>query len=89
MFKNSSGLPQQCLATSMQTPKKSTPDKFQKTVSRKVKRAVSIIYDNAAQSGNKDNNYGDLSRSKKQLIDLSRSPFAENEVGDILAHNEE
>ena len=75
--------------TSFFPPKKSTSDKFQKTVSRKVKRAVSIVYDNAAQSGYKNNDYGDLPRSKKQLIDLSRFPFDDNGVGDILAHNEE
>ena len=68
---------------------KSTLDKFKKQVSGKGKRAVSIVYDNAAQSGNEDNDYGDLPRLKKQLIDLSRSPFADNKVGDILAYNEE
>ena len=69
--------------------KKSTLDKFKKQVSGKGKRAVSIAYDNAAQSVNEDNDYGDLPRSKKHLIDLSCSPFADNEVGDILAFNEE
>ena len=32
---------------------------------------------------------GDLARSKKQLTDLSRSSLMDNEVGDILAYNEE
>ena len=69
--------------------KKSTLYKFKKQVSGKDKRAVSIVYDHAAQSGNEDNDYGDLPRSKKQLIDLSRSPFVDNEVGDksILWHH--
>ena len=65
--------------------KKSTLGKFKKQVSGKGKRAVSIVYDNAAQSGNGDNDYGDLPRSQKQLNDLSRSPFSDNEVGDNLA----
>ena len=69
--------------------KKSTLYKFKKQVSGKGKRVVSIVYDNAAQSGNEDNDCGDLPRSKKQLIDLSGSPFADNEVGDILAYSEE
>ena len=38
---------------------------------------------------NEDSDYGDLPRSKKQLIDLSRSSLMDNEVGDILAYNEE
>ena len=61
--------------------KKSRLDKFKKQVSGKGKRAVSIVYDNAAQSGSEGNDYEDLPRSKKQLIDLSRSPLADNEVG--------
>ena len=69
--------------------RKSTLYKFKKQVSGKGKRAVSIAYDNAAQSGNEDNDYADLPSSKKQLIDLSRSLFVDNEVGDTLAYNEE
>ena len=53
--------------------KKSTLDMFKKQVSGKGKRAVSTVYDNAAQSQNEDNDYGDLPRSKEELIDLSRS----------------
>ena len=46
---------------------------FKKQVPGKGKRAVSTVYDNAAQSQNEDNDYGDLPRSKEELIDLSRS----------------
>ena len=38
------------------------------------------------QMRNENSDYGDLPRSKKQLIDLSRSSLMDNEVGDILAH---
>ena len=38
---------------------------------------------------NEDSDYGDLPRSKKQLIDLPRSSFMDNEVGDILDYNKE
>ena len=38
---------------------------------------------------NEDSDYVDLPRSKKRLIDLSRSSLIDNEVGDILAYNEE
>ena len=68
--------------------KKSTLEKFKKQVSGEGKRAVSIAHNNAAQSGNEGNDFGDLPRSKKQLIDLSCFPFADNEACDILAYNE-
>ena len=38
---------------------------------------------------NEDRDYGDLPRSKKQLIDLPRSSLMDNEVLDILAYKEE
>ena len=42
-----------------------------------------------SQIRNEDSDYGDLPRSKKQLIDLPRSSFMDNEVGDILDYNKE
>ena len=42
-----------------------------------------------SQIRNEDSDYGDLPRSKKQLIDLPRSSFVDNEVGDILDYNKE
>ena len=47
------------------------------------------MYDKVTQMRNKDSDYGDLPRSKKELIDLSRSSLIDSEVGDILAYNEE
>ena len=41
------------------------------------------------QIRNEDSDYWDLTRSKKELIDLSRSSLMDNEVSDILAYNEE
>ena len=38
---------------------------------------------------NEDSDFGDLPRLKKQLIDLPRSSFMDNEVGDILDYNKE
>ena len=55
----------------------------------KGKRVISVLYNNVTQMQNEDTDYGDLPRSKKQLIDLSRSSLLDNEVGDILAYNEE
>ena len=42
-----------------------------------------------SQIRNEDSDYGDLPRSKKQLTDLPRSSFMDNEVGDILDYNKE
>ena len=42
-----------------------------------------------SQIRNEDSDYGDLPQSKKQLIDLPRSSFMDNEVGDILDYNKE
>ena len=50
---------------------------------------TSILYDNSHQNGSDNRNFWDLPRSKKQLIDLQQLPSAENEVGNILAYNEE
>ena len=50
---------------------------------------INVLYNNVTQTQNEDSDYGDLPRSKKQLIDLSRSSLMDNEVGDILAYNEE
>ena len=47
------------------------------------------MYDNSHQNGSDNRDFGDLLRSKKQLIDLQQLPSAENEVGDIVAYNEE
>ena len=47
------------------------------------------MYDNSNQNGSDNRDFGDLSRSKKQLTDLQQLPSAENEVGDILTYNEE
>ena len=47
------------------------------------------MYDKVTQMRNEDSDYGNLPRSKKQLIDLSRSSLIDSEVGDILAYNEE
>ena len=63
--------------------KKSTFQDFKKKLSLKGKRVIIVLYDNVTQMRNKDSNYGDLPRSKKQLIDLSRSSFMDNAVGDV------
>ena len=50
---------------------------------------ISRLYDNITQMRNEDIDYGDLPRSKKQLIHLSRSSSMDNEVGNILDYIEE
>ena len=62
---------------------------FKKQVSQTGKRVISVLYDNKTQMRNEDKDYGDLPRSKKQLIDLPRSSLMDSEVLDILAYNEE
>ena len=47
------------------------------------------MYDKIFQDIGDDGDFGDRPRSKKQLTDLCRTQCADNEVGDILAHNEE
>ena len=47
------------------------------------------MYDKIHQDIGDDDDFGDRPRSKKQLIDLCRTQYADNEVGDILAYNEE
>ena len=53
------------------------------------KRSISVLYDKIHQDIGDDGDFGDRPRSKKQLLDLCRKQFADNEVGDILAYNEE
>ena len=67
----------------------STLQNFKKQVTQKSERVISVLYDNVTQIRNKDSDYGDLPRSKKQLIDHLRSSLMDNEVGDILAYNKE
>ena len=62
---------------------------FKSQLLHKGKRTASILYDNSHQNGSDNRDFGDLPRSKKQLTDLQQLPSAENEVGDILAYNEE
>ena len=62
---------------------------LKKQVSQTGKRVISVLYDNKTQMRNEDRDYGDLPRSKKQLIDLPRSSLMDSEVLDILAYNEE
>ena len=50
---------------------------------------INVLYNNVTQTQNEDSDYGDIPRSKKQLIDLSRSSLMDNEVGDILVYNKE
>ena len=69
--------------------KKSTLQNFKKQFSQKGKRVISVLYDNVTRTQNEDSDYGDLPRSKKQLIDLSRSSLMDKKVGDILAYNKE
>ena len=53
------------------------------------KRFISALYDKIHQDIGDDCDFGDRSRSKKQLIDLCRTQYPDNEVGDFLAYNEE
>ena len=53
------------------------------------KRSISVLYDKIHQDIVDDSDFGDRPRSKKQLIDLCRTKYADNEVGDILVYNEE
>ena len=55
----------------------------------KGKRKIGNLYDAETNADNDHKDYGDFPRSKKQLLDLSRSQLADNELGDILAYNEE
>ena len=52
------------------------------------KRSISALYDKIPQYIGDDCDFGDRPRSKKQLIDLCRTQYADNEVGDFLAYNE-
>ena len=52
------------------------------------KRSISVLY-KIHQDIGEDGDFGDRPRSKKQLLDLCRTQFADNEVEDILAYNEE
>ena len=47
------------------------------------------MYDKIHRDIGDDGDFGDRPRSKIQLLDLCRTQFADNEVGDILAYNEE
>ena len=69
--------------------KKSTLNRFRSQVYQKGKRKIGNLYDAEMNANNDYKDYGNFPRSKKQLIDLSRSQLADNEVGDILAYNEE
>ena len=69
--------------------KKSTLDRFRSQVYQKSKRKIGNLSDAEMNANNDDKDYDDFPRSKKQLIDLSRSQLTDNEVGDILAYNEE
>ena len=69
--------------------KKSVLSNFKSQLLHKVKGTASILYDNSHQNGSNNRDFGDLPRSKKQVIDLQQLPSAENEVSDILAYNEE
>ena len=67
--------------------KKSTLDRFKNYQKGKCK--IGNLYDAEMNANNDDKAYGDFPRSKKQLIDLSRSQLADKEAGDISACNEE
>ena len=56
--------------------KKSTFNRFRSQVYRKGKRKIGNLYDPEMNANNDDKGYGDFPRSKKQLIDLSRSQLA-------------
>ena len=68
---------------------KSFISNFKSQLLHKRKITTSILYDNSHQNESDNRDFGDLPRSKKQLIDLQQLPSAENEVGDILPYNEE
>ena len=69
--------------------KKSTLQNFKEKLSQRGKRVISVLQDYVSQMQNKNSDYGKLLRSKKQLIDLSRSSLMDTEVGDILSCNKE
>ena len=52
------------------TMKKSVLSNFKSQLFHKGKRTASILYDNSHQNGSDNRDFGDLPRSKKQLIDL-------------------
>ena len=62
---------------------------FKKQLSQRGKGVTSVLYDYVSQMQNKDSDYGNLPRSKKQLIDLSRSSLMDTQVDDILTYNKE
>ena len=61
---------------------------FKKQLSQRGKGVTSVLYDYVSQMQNKDSDYGNLPRSKKQLIDLSRSSLMDTQV-DVLTYNKE
>ena len=70
--------------------KKSTISSYKSQLSgSSSKRSISALYDKIHQYIGDDCDFGDRPRSKKQLIDLCRTQYADNEVGDFLAYNEE
>ena len=64
-------------------------DRFRSQVYQNGKRKIGNLYDAEMNANNDDKDYGDFPKSEKQLIDLSRSQLADNEMDDILAYNEE
>ena len=69
--------------------KKSTLQNFKKKLSQRGKRVISVLQDYVSQMQNKNSDYGKLPRSKKQLIDLSRSSLMDTEVDDVLTYSKE
>ena len=70
--------------------KKSTISSYKSQLSgSSSKCSISVLYDKIHQYIGDDGKFGDRPRSKKQLIDLCRTQYADNEVGDFLAYNEE
>ena len=58
-------------------------------MTRTYSQVISVLYDYVSQMQNEGTDCGNVPRSKKQLIDLSRSSLMVTEVGDILACNKE
>ena len=69
--------------------KKSMLQEIKEEVRNRGKRCIGLVYDEVHKKAKDDADYGDLPQSKKQLVDLTSPKLPDNEVGDLLAYNQE
>ena len=68
--------------------KKSTISSYKSQLSgSSSQRSISVLYEKIHQDIGDDGDFGDQPRSKKQLIGLCCTQYADNEVGDFLDYN--